>query len=215
MAQFRPERLFLERAGKRWAHDAGLDRFAEVLRRKRLAPNSAGTPRRGNGLVAQYHAANQVERSYGGYGEARSTMLRDTYLAKSKKWTHLGIDFYVPARTVVMCFRCAKVLRIDCDKPERWGWGNRIFVRILGTRIVLVYAHLDPDILVREGQVIARRVLGRVGRREHNGGWFPHLHVQAMSYERYLEFLRNPRGFDGYGFASDLADFPDPLPYLS
>lgn len=166
-------------------------------------------------MVDESHRLLNTEFSYGGYLEDRSTLWQDSYLAKEGRFTHLGVDFNVPAGTpVAMCLN-VQVIRVDDDTPEVGGWGMRVMAKVSHDDIVLIFAHLASKVLCKVGEVFRRGdVFATIGAPHENGGWYSHLHVQALSVERYREFEKHPQGLDGYAHAGepDLEHkYPNPM----
>ena len=161
----------------------------------------------------------EVDFSYGGWMENRSALWRGSYLDDEEKYIHLGIDFNVPAGTAVAVTGPSTVIRIDNDHPEPHGWGNRVIASDDSTGVILVFAHLCFPEALRVGEQLKRgEVFAKVGTVLENGGWFPHLHVQAITPEHFQQLLQNDlQDLDGYGKSSavDLlrANFPDPMRY--
>ncbi len=162
--------------------------------------------------------------SYGGYMEDRSFLWRGCYMEDGEKFRHLGVDFNVPAGTIVALDREATVLKVDNDSPEKHGWGTRVIVLLKGISTVLIYAHLSKKVArgVRHGEFLKPGAfLGLVGESSVNGGWFPHLHVQAVQRDLYYKFLENDlKDLDGYaGLDEDkkvLQElYPDPMQFVS
>jgi murein DD-endopeptidase MepM/ murein hydrolase activator NlpD len=170
--------------------------------------------------VEKYHKQMSIDWSYGDWMANRQFVWRGSYLEKNETLLHLGLDLNVVPGTVVALDHDAKVLRIDDDTPDEHGWGNRVIVQLEHAPIVLVYAHLSPAIKCKVGdQLSAGSIIGEVGTPEENGGWFPHLHVQAIELEYYKELMRNDlRDLDGYGHAHRImflaVQFPDPMQYI-
>lgn len=171
-------------------------------------------------FVEDCHRRLGIEFSYGGWMENRSVLWRGSYLDDDKRYIHLGIDFNVPAGTAVAVTRPGTVIRIDNDYPEPYGWGNRVIIDDESTGCVLVFAHLRfPEKLhvgdsLRDGKVFAK-----VGNSSENGGWFPHLHVQAIKRDHFQYLLGNDlRDLDGYGKSEDIEllreNYPDPMSYV-
>ncbi len=169
-------------------------------------------------LVVNCHVAHgELEWSYGGWMEDRSTLWRGSYLEQGKKFLHLGVDFNAPVGTQVALSRSGRVVRVDNDHPDKHGWGTRVFVRLDPEPFVLIYAHIDS--LCQVGQAIrAGELAGTIAPPERNGYWYPHVHVQAMTLGRYEQFLLKPDGLDGYGpLREPLAmalEFPDPMRFV-
>lgn len=172
-------------------------------------------------FIDDYHQRAGTQFSFGGWLEDRSNFLLGSYLDKEQRYTHLGVDFNVPAGTRVAVNRSCKVIRIDDDFPEEHGWGVRVIVRDLASDSMIIYAHLDRRILVAvDDEIEPGTVIGFVGTPLHNGGWFPHLHVQVVDGGYYAELLKNDlRDLDGYGPSEDIGAlkgvFFDPMNYVS
>ncbi len=170
--------------------------------------------------VASYHSMMSLDWSYGDWMADRRFVWKGSYLEDEAKFLHLGIDLNVPPGTHVALDRDATVIRIDNDAPEKHGWGNRVIFALRDEPIVLIYAHLGPNIRCKVGEeILAGTVFGEIGSPKENGGWFPHLHVQAVVAWHYEELLKNDlRDLDGYGNAESVhmlsATFPDPMRYI-
>lgn len=158
----------------------------------------------------------------GGFLEDRSHLLADTYLADERKFIHLGVDVWVPEGTEVAVTERARVIRIDCDTPEMHGWGTTVAVDLTRLGIVLLYGHLAKEVLCRPGDILeAGRIFATIGDHAENGGWYPHLHAQAMLWKTFQQYTIGPftwKDLDGYGKKEDLdlirAGYHDPTPYL-
>lgn len=167
-------------------------------------------------MITAAHVERGLDCSYGGWLEDRCDLWRGSYLDEKGNFTHLGVDFNVPAGTRVASEHHARILRVDTDVPEEGGWGTRIILQPRGVEGLLLYAHLDPATPLRAGDEVAPGdVLACVGRPPDNGGWFPHLHLQRLVSGR----LKDLDSLDGYGHKRDLAHWsrtcPDPLPLVS
>ena len=170
-------------------------------------------------MVEDFHRHTGVTYSYGGWLENRSTLWRGSYLDDGNKYFHLGVDINAPEGTPIASDVRGTVVRIDDDHPEEYGWGPRVIVRLADEPIALIYGHLDPDIVCHEGDVLEPgKVFARVGPSSHNGGWFPHTHIQAMTAPMFEQFMRDPSSIDGYAYEKDLeqvaASFPDPIKFF-
>lgn len=155
----------------------------------------------------------RADYMYGGWAEDRSYVLRDTYL-KPSKFIHLGNDYFIPEDTIVLADTHLMIIQVYCDTPEKHGWGTRIMGRIPGTDITLVYGHLSKFDHVKVGDNLKPGdKIGRLGNYNENGGWSPHLHVQAIRGD-IDEYLHNPELLDGYGELLEreelILKFPDP-----
>jgi murein DD-endopeptidase MepM/ murein hydrolase activator NlpD len=170
-------------------------------------------------LLDAYHSRVGIDYSYGGWLEDRSTVWAGTYLDETRSFTHLGVDLNAPKDTPIATDHPGYVIRIDDDHPEEGGWGSRILFRLRDIPIVLIYAHLDPGILIKVGDVLGPGdILARVGPTSHNGGWFPHVHVQCLTIEAWELFTSDPGSLDGYGNGSSIQKlarlFPDPIRFI-
>jgi murein DD-endopeptidase MepM/ murein hydrolase activator NlpD len=168
--------------------------------------------------LTQYHERQGLDATFGSYGENRGFIWRKTYLDAIKDPIHAGIDINVPAGTLVEADADCEVVWVGTDYPDDHGWGNRVIVKLRDHDIWMIYAHLGAPI-VRVGRPLpAGSALGYVGRPHENGGWYPHLHVQAMTREAWEIFLADPASIDGYYPAALWEDtkrmFPFPGKYI-
>lgn len=156
--------------------------------------------------VERLHEREGVEFSFGGFLEDRSHLWRGHYQEASGRFTHLGVDYNVPAGTEVFAPCPLVVHEVRADPDQDGGWGGRVISRRPGSGLFVIFAHLEHDPLPPEGEELATGArVGAVGRPEVNGGWFPHLHVQCVRGEL-------PEDLDGYAGASTGPgeQFPDP-----
>lgn len=171
-------------------------------------------------FVEACHRRHGTDFTYGGWMEVRNTLWRGSYLDDDARYVHLGTDFNVPAGTGVTVPCASVVLRIDNDYPDTFGWGNRVIVHDEQKDIVMVFAHLESPTGITVGDVVMPgSIFARVGTSEHNGGWFPHLHVQMLQPDVYRTLLKDDlRDLDGYGRVEEIdrlrAHFPDPMLYV-
>jgi hypothetical protein len=215
--------IFPSLKGKRGAH-VELDEFSHqwMTEKYGLLPeeNPLLIPEICQGMLGDLHQARRLDYSYGGYLEPRPRLWRGSYLEEGKKFLHQGMDFNAPVGTPVAVDRKVEVLHVDDDSPERHGWGNRIFFRVMGEDIALIYAHMARSIRrCTRGDILEPGdIFGEVGGFECNGGWYSHTHVQAMQLARFRAFLEHPEKLDGYGFCQDIAsiarEFPNPMHWV-
>jgi hypothetical protein len=142
------------------------------------------------------HLLNGVDYSFGGYLESRSFLWRGHY-HKPDSFIHLGIDYNVPAGTVVRWPYVSEVVDSWHDPDQDGGWGGRIILRyaamdsanpvssVVHERFTII-GHLEPESMAKKGDIIRpkdsdRHFIGVVGEPNVNGNWFPHLHVQGIS----------------------------------
>lgn len=160
--------------------------------------------------------------TYGGFGEDRSDIWKG-FEKDARKMTHLGIDInnLYPGDQVFALDDC-QVVHVLRDRTPHNGWGERL---ILKNRSVcpkypyLLLGHLIFDRVPREGDRFKKGYeVGLIADGKHNGGWFPHLHVQMMSEKMMKAFENKLDELDGYHFTKtidQLSDWvTDPTPYV-
>lgn len=198
---------------------ANVAEYAAVwLRGKGLSGNPLLDPTVCQQMIDDLHAELGVTWSYGGWLEDRSALWHGSYITERDTPLHLGVDLNVPAGTPLGATRALHVLRIDSDHPEPHGWGTRMVARVLGTPVVLLFAHLQR-VQGEVGTVLSPGdCFAEVGTPDQNGGWYSHLHVQAMHEADDVMCLERLLEVDGYGSRDQLTTlagrFPDPLPLL-
>jgi murein DD-endopeptidase MepM/ murein hydrolase activator NlpD len=150
------------------------------------------------------HKLKEIDYSWGGYLEDRSTLWRGHY-HKPGEVIHLGVDINVPEGTPVKMPSWGILRHSFLDPDQNGGWGGKLIFQMTGSGLYMVLGHLR-DIPTDVGSKFSpAEHLGYVAGAHCNGGWGPHLHVQYCR-----EF--NP-DVDGYGPMYDgiEKDFPDPL----
>jgi len=189
--------------------------------------DSTTDPDRLKSVVEWVHDRFPFTLLHGGLMEDRSYVLDHVdYLKRAGTLLHLGVDFWPPPQSRsglrVAVARRSQVIRVDCDTPEPYGWGTTVAVDVKETGLVLLYGHLAPDVRCSPGQILEPlTVIGKLGEYEENGGWRPHLHVQAMTWPTFQRFIcgsKTWKDLDGYGRVDDLArlqlEYPDPYPLI-
>ncbi len=172
-------------------------------------------------FLAALHRSLDVVYSFGGYLEARADLWNGSYMDEDKA-IHLGIDVNAPAGTVVASVHPAKVVKIVHDPDQDGGWGSVVFFELqkpIGNISHFIYAHLSPEIPVNVGNIVRPgQPVARLGRPDENGGWYEHLHIQALTPEAWaMAADRDDMGaFDGYdawpsGQEHHLSPNPEPL----
>lgn len=149
------------------------------------------------------HERLGIEFSYGGYLEDRSFLMRDHYQKVGWTW-HLGIDYTVPAGTPVHIPMGATLASFTVDKDQDGGWGGKAVFKAQDH--FLIFGHLNK--ITPKHSYEAGDLIGTIAPFESNGGWFPHLHVQAV--RSYL----NPHEVDGYARLYEGIDLDFPRPDL-
>lgn len=138
-----------------------------------------------------------ADYTYGGYLELRTSLWRDHY-HNPKKMRHLGIDYNVPPLTpVAVPFVCECVFTYK-DLDQNGGWGGMAVFKYNG-HDVIIYGHLEHKSLPEVGKIFSPGdIIGRTGRMDENGGWYPHLHAQFQSF--YFSEIKtyNFNELDGY-----------------
>ena len=150
------------------------------------------------------HIRQQAAYSFGGYLEDRRNLWAGSYMEPDKS-VHLGIDINAPAGTSVAVSHPSKVVKIVHDSDQDGGWGSVIVFELekpMGNISHFLYAHLSKDdIRVKIGESVdSRDVVATLGKPTENGGWYEHLHVQAMTPEAWamLKDRSDMGAFDGY-----------------
>lgn len=152
--------------------------------------------------VNRLHARLGIEFSFGGYMEDRSFLMRNNYQKPGETW-HLGIDYTVPVGTQVYLPMDATLESSIIDPDQNGGWGGKLIFRT--ARHFLIFGHMGNLVTETKGYK-AGDAIGVIAPFDRNGGWFPHLHVQAVA--DHLD----PEAVDGYGalYAGIDKDFPRP-----
>lgn len=164
----------------------------------------------------------KVGYTLGGYLEDRSVAWRGSYLPDGGM-LHLGIDVNLPAKTAISLAVDATLVQKAHDPGQNGGWGGAAIFNLdqpLGAITHVLYAHLARNSVrhsvgthIRAGEVVAH-----IGREHENGGWYEHVHIQAMTQQAWDDTQGDIDVFDGYAAASYAASghplFPDPWPLL-
>lgn len=178
-------------------------------------------------FINECKAKYGLDTIYGGWLERRDFLLQHTYLGREGRGAfHLGVDIWVPALADVLCpWSGVEVLAAHVDPDMDGGWGGRVVLRGVTNQhdyAILVIGHLDA-IEVAAGNRIGRGTrIGIVGEPGANGGWLPHVHVQAVDPTLWQTNHGGSVGWllahDGYGHPADVDHmarmFPDPLPLI-
>lgn len=147
--------------------------------------------------------------SYGGWMEDREWMWTGSYMTPTKKFTHLGIDVYLPHDTPIQLPFPVTVLDTFYDKDDEVGWGGRLTVQRHSGSPAIVLGHLQTDLPPVGTKLPAHGPFGKLATWPMNGNVFEHLHIQLIR-PALLPTL-DWRHLDGYGFRSQAADFPHPF----
>lgn len=118
---------------------------------------------------------------YGGYRERRGLyQASQHFLAGKIRNIHLGIDIWVSPGEEIFAFQDGTVHSWKYNTGHL-DYGYCLIVRYADYSVL--YGHLDspgeldwtPGRQVKAGEIIAR-----VGDKDVNGGWVPHLHLQII-----------------------------------
>jgi murein DD-endopeptidase MepM/ murein hydrolase activator NlpD len=142
--------------------------------------------------------------TFGGYGENRKDVWKNTYLDATQGYIHLGIDINVRCGTPIEAPFDAIIVDSFKDTDTKIGWGGRIILEKDSSLPLLVLAHIDPTTLPESRRITKGQIIGKVGTWPTNGNTFNHLHVQCINH-------RNFKDFDGYGYMADLKNNPNPF----
>lgn len=173
------------------------------------------------GHVQQVLAAPGARVAFGGYLEPRKVYQPYHHFETTGapvRNIHLGVDFWAPAGTGVLCPVAGKVHSWgQRDFPGDYGAVILLKHRVAGAPLFSLYGHLSAASLqgLSVGQPFeAGQLLGKLGTFAENGGWEPHLHFQL---------IRDPGNwqgdYPGVCAAEDLDYYrencPDPLAFLN
>lgn len=156
--------------------------------------------------VEQIHKSKGIDYSYGGYFEDRAFLMRGQYQKPGETW-HLGIDYTIAEGTPVH-LPVDAVLRFFAFDPDQYGgWGTKaIFETSLG---YLIFGHLENRVLEVKSHYKAGDLISTIAGFHKNGGWFPHLHVQAVRKDHKLGSTESIDGYSALYTGIDV-DFPRP-----
>lgn len=173
--------------------------------------------------LADLHRVEQVDYSLGGYLEDRRNLWAGSYLPP-KRSVHLGVDINVPAGTAVAAARDGHIAKVYYDPDQDGGWGSALVLSLrepVGPISHYIYAHLAKDsVNVRAGDPVnAGQVVAAIGQPHENGGWYEHLHVQALTPAAWALIKDAPdlSAIDGYDAMPEGREHPlspDPMPLI-
>jgi murein DD-endopeptidase MepM/ murein hydrolase activator NlpD len=152
---------------------------------------------------------------YGGYGEDRGVYAASPLFdgEEEPRTIHLGIDVWTDAGTPV-CTPLDAVVHSTAINDAYGDYGGTVILAHDG--FFTLWGHLaHREVLeLADGAVLAAgAAFARLGSREENGGWPPHLHLQQI-----LDLLDRRGDFPGVARRSERARWlslcPDPWPLL-
>ncbi len=171
-------------------------------------------------LVDHAHKERHLDWSFGDYLVRRTLAWQGSYLEKDQRFVHVGVDVNLPPGTPVHVPEDLTIIKVDDDKDPSGGWGPRIIAKDEKDGTGIVLAHLQ-NVIAKEGDYIRRGTkLAEVGSAPHNGNWWSHLHIQAISPDFFREMQGDGfRELDGYITDEEVKvvsrRFPDPHHYMS
>lgn len=170
-------------------------------------------------FVNLLHKELKIDYSYGGYLENRACLWQDHY-HKPDCFYHLGIDYNVPVGTKVYLPADGTLINLFHDNDHYGGWGGVLIFNI--KNMFVVFAHLNikspiSDYPISKPMWSSKKykkgkLLGIVADYPDNGNWYPHLHIQCISEQKFYSF-KNIKDLDGYShfYNGIREDYPDPL----
>jgi murein DD-endopeptidase MepM/ murein hydrolase activator NlpD len=122
----------------------------------------------------------------GGYGEDRSIYTQDLFAPKGEepRTVHLGLDIFAAAGAEVFAPAAGRIHSVrDNANPGDYGPTLILEHTTNGGAFHTLYGHLSRASI--EGLAVGRAFaagerIAKLGRREENGGWPPHLHFQII-----------------------------------
>ena len=175
-------------------------RYVDIVKHKKLIFSNPGS------WVASLEATYKA-KIYGGHLENRSPLFDARHEPESL--IHLGLDFWLPEYTKVFSPTSGKIVYSTYEPEPTKGWGGRIDIET--NQSVIIIAHLQQTQYKRNDTILKGQELGRLGSRDENGGWLPHLHVQAVNRHHYYSFT-SPSNIDAYAEPSEDLKFQYPYP---
>jgi hypothetical protein len=207
--------IFPTFAGRRWAR-ADLDALARRDFPATDGPNPLNDPCFCDRWVSEVAIRLRADHCWGGWLEDRAHLWRGHYLPEGCT-IHLGIDLNVPAGTAVLAPVSGEVMHAVPCRALGGGWGGWFVLRAdvpEGGADYVLLGHLAHAGLPEPSARITRGTrVGAIGTPAENGGWYPHLHLQALSGEAWESVQRAPDTLlDGYGYPDSRLTrwFPDP-----
>ncbi len=209
--------IFPALAGRRWAR-AQLDALARHDFPAIDVPNPLNDPLFCDRWMNEVAQRLGADHCWGGWLEDRAHLWRGHYLPEGCT-IHLGIDLNVPAGTMVLAPVSGEVMHAVPCRALGGGWGGWFVLRAdapEGGADYVLLGHLAHARLPHPGTRMTRGTpVGVIGSPQENGGWYPHLHLQALSNEAWEAVQHAPDALlDGYGYKEAALSrlFPDPAP---
>lgn len=160
----------------------------------------------------------QGKIGHGGYFEKRDVYAQSGVFRGNEKARniHLGIDLWTAANTPIYA-PIDGTIHSFSNLLEKGNYGG-VFIlehEVNGNKFYTLYGHLDYNTIIQETgkKITAGTKIAELGAAPVNGGWPPHLHLQAMlSMETYVG------DYPGVCFEDEIAHYkqncPDPSPLI-
>lgn len=118
---------------------------------------------------------------YGGYLEQRGIYVSD-HFTKEVRDIHLGVDIWTLSGKAIYA-PCDLRVHSTANNDNELDYGHTIIFECLEEDMYLLMGHLSAGSLedMYEGKIIGRgEICAHIGAPYENGGWVPHLHLQAI-----------------------------------
>ncbi|MFZ4544095.1 MAG: peptidoglycan DD-metalloendopeptidase family protein [Saprospiraceae bacterium] len=169
------------------------------------------------GLADHIHESlvdNDAKVGIGGYGENRPIYRSSTLYSDDPskcRCIHLGIDVWTEVQSKVFC-PLDGIVHSFHDNNKELDYGGTIILehKLAGAIFYTLYGHLSTKSLdkLEKGKKIEKGTcFAKLGPREENGGWPPHLHFQLI-----LDMLGMDGDFPGVATELESAYYMDICP---
>lgn len=124
---------------------------------------------------------------------------------------HLGVDFWIPAKTPIAAIFDAEVV-ISYNNNIHKDYGPLIVLKhaLNSIEFYTLYGHLSLDSLTlspKEKFIKKGEVFGYIGNATENGHWAPHLHFQIIT-----DLLGETENYNGVAFPSEIEKWKNLCP---
>lgn len=169
--------------------------------------------------VRQHLHTTGASVAYGGYLENRCLYLKSPLFTGEgpSRSIHLGVDVWAPVGTPLYAPLPARVWHAQYNGGILDYGATLILQHEVGSLVFFsLYGHLSLESLRRHAPgdfLEAGALFAEIGPPDENGGWVPHVHVQAIT-----DLQGNQGDFPGVAATADLPHFqsvcPNPMPLL-
>lgn len=165
-------------------------------------------------FIATEKIKHNVKFLYGGYLEHRGIYVSD-HFEKDERNIHLGVDIWATSGKAIFA-PCDLRVHSTAYNNNPLDYGHTIIFECLDESLYLLIGHLSAQSLEGkyEGRIFEKgTICAHIGQAKDNGGWVPHLHLQA------IKNISNHWGdYPGVCHADDLEMYakncPDPTPFI-